>query len=324
MKRATLSLLSILFLISLCTSCFRNSPDKASQVDHVAIQENRFAKQNFNLQQIEDLYAFFTYPDDNYPLVSAHRGGPMKHYPENAIETFAYHAKQFPLIIECDVRISKDSVLVLMHDETLDRTSTGKGKVRDYTLAELKKLRLKDNMGGTTPYSIPTLEEVLLWGKGKVIFTLDVKNDVPYSLLSHIITKTHAESYSIIITYNAAQAKAMNRVNPELMISVSIKSEKDWYNLVKHDIPDNRLVAFIGSTQPKSELKELLHNHGVKLILGTHGNLDRQAEARGYQVYADYIINGTDILSTDRPIEAQKALDFYIRKHNITSPFVNK
>src|SRR5690606_3823 len=98
-------------------------------------------------------------------------------YPENAIETFEYWAKQFPLIIECDVRMSKDSVLVLMHDETLDRTSNGNGAIHKSTLDELKKLRLKDSNGELTDYQIPTLEEALIWGKGNVIFTLDVKQN---------------------------------------------------------------------------------------------------------------------------------------------------
>jgi len=71
-------------------------------------------------------------------------------------------------------------------------------------------------------------------------------------------------------------------------------------------------------------LINLLHAHGIKTILGTMGNLDRQAKARGYQVYAEYVENGADILSTDNVEDAQKALDFYIKKRNLSSPYIIK
>lgn len=319
---------NILYLI-VCflgfTSCFRaNNSEQNVQSEKPYINKQQFSTQNFNINSLTDLYDFLTFNENSYPLVSAHRGGDTKGYPENAIETFNYWAQQFPLIIECDVRLSKDSIMVLMHDETLDRTTNGQGKVNTKTLKELKELRLKDNKGNITPYQIPTLEETLLWGKGNVLFTLDVKQDVPYQLLSQMIQNTEAQNYSIVITYNANQAKAINRINPDLMISVSVKSQKDINKLAEAGIPDNRLVAFVGTSQPKQELTDILRSHGIKSILGTIGNLDKQADSRGYQVYAEFIENGADILSTDNPKDAQKALDFYIKKRNISSPYINK
>src|SRR5690606_19762435 len=113
-----------------------------------------------------------TYRDNRYPLVSAHRGGPAPGYPENALETFDYQLSKQPLIIECDVAMSKDSVLVLMHDAKLDRTTTGTGPLKQYTLSELQKLYLKDHTGTRTRYRIPELDAVLKWGKGRTLFTL--------------------------------------------------------------------------------------------------------------------------------------------------------
>lgn len=319
--------LFILSLGILClSSCFRNpSSDDQQELDKInTIDTKDFSSNNFNIHSLEELYQFLTYREDRYPLVSAHRGGDTDGYPENAIETFQFWAEQFPLIIETDVRLSKDSVLVLMHDETLDRTSNGRGRIGKFTLDELKELRLKDSNGELTEYQIPTLEEALTWGKGNVLFTLDVKQDVPYTLLSQIIQKTNAQASVIVITYNANQARAVNRINPDLMISASVKSQKDLVKLAEVGIPDNRLVAFVGTSQPKDEIVELLHAHGIKTILGTIGNLDKQAKSKGYQVYAEYIENGADILSTDRPEEAQKALDFYVKKRQIESPYLNR
>lgn len=325
MKRS-LYYLSIFTILLILISCFRNAPSahKQDNPDSNQIESSNNKSNNFNIHSLDDLYDFLTYREDRYPLVSAHRGGDTDGYPENAIETFAHWANKFPLIIECDIRMSKDSVLVLMHDETLDRTSNGTGKVRDYTLSELKELILKDPNGEATKFKIPTLEEALHWGKGKVLFTLDVKQNVPYTLLSQVIQLTNSQASVVVITYNANQASALHRVNPDLMISASVKSQQDIIKLAELGIPDNKLVAFVGTAQPKKELVEALHAHGIKTILGTMGNLDKQAQSRGYQVYAEYIENGADILSTDRAADAQKALDFYILKRKIKSPYINR
>ncbi|MBV2225294.1 MAG: glycerophosphodiester phosphodiesterase family protein [Sphingobacterium mizutaii] len=303
-------------LALLSSSCFRtNSSSSISNMPQV--------DQVFNLKTVDDLYHFLTYNENSYPLVSAHRGGPSDGFPENAIPTFAEVASKMPAIIECDIAMTKDSVLVLMHDETLDRTTTGKGRVSNKTYEELKDLKLRDNNGELTNYRIPTLEDALQWGIGRVIYTLDVKRSVPYEKVIELIRKTKAEANSIIITYSANQAEVVNRLAPDLMISATIKNRDDLNRLSELSIPDTRLIAFVGTREPDTALYTMLRQHGIKSILGTIGNLDRSAEKAGYQLYADFIVRGADVLSTDRPFEAWKALDFYIKKRNIASPFIN-
>lgn len=141
----------------------------------------RYNAHRITLSSVDELYRFLTYHEKRYPLISAHRGGPSKGFPENALETFENNFRQQPLIIECDVRTTQDGVLVLLHDETLDRTTTGSGKLQEIEFSALKKLKLKDPEGNITSYRIPTLDEALQWGAGKVIFTLDVKRDVSYA-----------------------------------------------------------------------------------------------------------------------------------------------
>ncbi|MEO0755238.1 MAG: glycerophosphodiester phosphodiesterase family protein, partial [Pseudomonadota bacterium] len=81
---------------------------------------------------------------------------------------------QVPALLEVDVRESRDGALVLMHDDTVDRTTTGSGLVADLTLAELKALRLLDNDGRETDFQIPTLGEALSAIGGRTILQLDV------------------------------------------------------------------------------------------------------------------------------------------------------
>lgn len=309
-------LLSMLTCLFLGSSCLQNN--SASRIGNVSNHN-----QVFNFKTVDDLYTFLTYSEGRVPLISAHRGGPAADYPENAMETFQRIAYKTAAIIECDIALTKDSVLVLMHDETLQRTSTGNGKLSKYTAEELQAFNLKDTQGKVTNYKIPTLEETLSWGIGKVIFTLDVKRNVPYRLVIDAIRKTKSEAHVIIITYNAEQAAMVHNLAPELMISASIRSADDLLRLNDRDVPDTRIVAFLGSAQLDKSVTNLLHQHGIFCILGTMGNLDRQARTAGDQLYAEYIENGADILSTDRPLQAIKALDYYIKKRNLSSPFIN-
>jgi glycerophosphoryl diester phosphodiesterase len=109
------------------------------------------------------------WPEWNVAFV-AHRGGIVPGYPENTLVAFRQAVKHGAEVIEVDLRATKDGEVVIMHDETLDRTTNGKGKVIDYTLAELKKL---DAGGGER---IPTYEEALqlVTGTG-VKLLLDIK-----------------------------------------------------------------------------------------------------------------------------------------------------
>lgn len=279
-------------------------------------------KTNIEIKTLDDLYQFLTHTANRVPLISAHRGGPESGYPENAIETFENSAKRQPLIIECDVALTKDSVLVLMHDDKLDRTSDGKGFVRDYTFKELQEFRLKDTDGELTSYRIPSLEKALEWGAGKVIYTLDIKRNVPYELVIDLVRKKKAASYSILITYSATQAAKVHKLAPELMISASITKPEDLLRLNDYGVPDNRLVAFVGTSEAQPETYEFLHEHGILCIVGTMGNLDDQAEARGDVLYFDMIDRGADILSTDRPVEAGIQLQKYRTDYRLSSDFI--
>ena len=134
----------------------------------------------------KDLHAYFQFTGNDPLLIAGHRGGMVKGFPENSIATFENTLKHTPAFFEIDPRLTKDSVMVLMHDATLDRTTTGKGKLSDYTYEELKKFRLKDAEGNVTDFPIPTLSEVIEWARGKTILNLDHK-DVPLAR-AHFIT----------------------------------------------------------------------------------------------------------------------------------------
>ncbi len=110
-------------------------------------------------------------------LVAAHRGD-WRNAPENSLRAFISAADMGVDIVELDLKKTKDGEIVIMHDETINRVSNGEGKPADYTLAELKRFRLKNGLGRIGNNPIPTLREVMLALKGrKVMVNLDKSYD---------------------------------------------------------------------------------------------------------------------------------------------------
>lgn len=315
MRRSN-SPLFIILLILLFSSCFRQEQNTEKQ------KSLRETSNNFLFEDSTEFYDFFDARKTNYPLISAHRGGPYPGYPENAIETFQYIADQMPAIIECDIQLTKDSVMVLMHDDDLRRTTTGRGKIGEMEYQELENLYLIDNDNNKTAYRIPTLEQALEWGKGKVIFTLDVKKNIPYDSVIAAIRRTNTEQSVVVITYSARQAQVLHKRAPDLMISASIKDEADLHELHRLGVPSDRIVAFVGTSAPEKSLYGFLKNEGIRSILGTLGRLDAAAARQQDELYATWLKEGADILSTDRPVEAFDVLQRYRTNAGITSEYV--
>ncbi len=119
------------------------------------------------------------------PGIWAHRGCCMA-YPENTIPAFCAAAKQPGLVgIELDVQLTKDGEPVVIHDETVDRTTDGHGNVRDFTLQELKQLRITGSRCKEPvepALSVPTLREmfeaVLPRLREGMLINIEMKNSV--------------------------------------------------------------------------------------------------------------------------------------------------
>jgi glycerophosphoryl diester phosphodiesterase len=308
--------------ISLVFSLFAFcKPNDTSQVE---VSTEKLEETQLHLIQLSSLAEtrdFYSWTTDRIPMVSAHRGGPYPGFPENAIETFAHVLKFTPAIIELDVAMTKDSVLVLMHDDDLERTTNGTGKVNEVNYDYIQSLFLEDNDGNLTEFKIPTLKEALIWSNQKALLTVDIKRSVPYEKIVTEVRETKSEAHAALITYSFEAAKKLNRMAPELMLSVTIRNEEEIQRLEDAGIPWNRVIAFTGVAERTPEFNRALHEKGVFTILGVLGNLDKSAAARGDELYASFVQNGADILATDRPIEAAKAIQTLAPKTSLKSKY---
>ena len=110
-------------------------------------------------------------------MVVAHRGD-WRNAPENSLQAIQNCIEMGVDMVEIDVRKTQDGQLVLMHDVTIDRTTTGEGNVSEWTLDSLKTLRLVDGLNVPTDHQIPTLEEALFVAKDKILINLDKSYDI--------------------------------------------------------------------------------------------------------------------------------------------------
>lgn len=261
-----------------------------------------------------DLNAFFDcLSDDGATLVAAHRGGPTADFPENAIETFENTLSLAPAFLEIDVATSSDGILYLMHDDTLERTTTGEGAANALAWADIKALSLEDFRGRTTPFHPPSFADALSWAKGKTILEIDFKQTTRYDDVIDEINRQQADDRVILIAYTLAQARLLHRLAPRAMISLSLASQSDLNRAVASGIPSDRLLGFTGVEAPDTRLFSILNNQDVEVIFGTLGgrqSIDRQIEAAADDArYAELAASGIDIIATDRPVAAQAALE---------------
>jgi len=273
--------------------------------------QNRVEQDNFlSFESKSELLAYFRYTSDSSIIVSGHRGGKLKGYPENSIASFQYVLSRIPVFFETDPRLTKDSIIVLMHDETLDRTTTARGKLVDYTYEDLDSVRLKDHLGNVTTYKIPTLEEAICWSKGKTILNLD-KKDVPAQHIVDLIKKHNASNHILLTVHTGAQARYYYDRLPDIMMSAFVRNEKEYVDMAVSGVPWENIIAYVGQTIDDSnqEIVRKLHGHGVKCMVSfapTHDRLKTEEERES--AYKGEITRRPDIIESDLPIEVFEVL----------------
>lgn len=135
-------------------------------------------------------------PKSNYVFVIAHRAD-WRGAPENSIQAIENSIRMGVDMVEIDIQRTADGQFVLMHDPTLNRMTTGKGRVSDYTLNQIKQLRLRSGNSIKTRRAIPTLEEALLACRGRVLVNIDKGGDYIREILP-VIQRTGTERQVII------------------------------------------------------------------------------------------------------------------------------
>ncbi|MGJ3230883.1 MAG: glycerophosphodiester phosphodiesterase family protein [Oceanicaulis sp.] len=237
----------------------------------------------------------------NVTLVSGHRGGPEPGYPENAVETFAHTLSHGPFLLEVDVRQTSDGVFVLMHDETLERTTTGEGRVDATDWSVLQTYQLVDNEGDATAFRAPSLAEALAWAEGRALLQLDVKAGVDIAELTKFVAQAGARDRAAVVAYTVEDALAAAAADSQVAVSVEITSAERLSELLHGGLAKDRLMAWTGvSPDPRPELWAYLEAEGVPAAFGSLWYMDGEVQETGDpSIYAELAAAGVDVLSSD-------------------------
>jgi glycerophosphoryl diester phosphodiesterase len=176
-------------------------------------------------------FADFTY--------AAHRGAPMiSNEPENSLPTFKASKELGFKIVETDLQLTKDGQWVIMHDYTLDRTSTGKGTVKSHLLSDIEKLKLKGNKNESL--SIPTLDDFLKLCKSEGLMPiLDIKpnerqiSSESYNSLLTSLNKYDLLDKSIFCSYSEDVLTELRSRDDLTTIAVMLDASQDNLSFVK-------------------------------------------------------------------------------------------
>lgn len=300
----------MIFIAAICcmASCKEAAPQYANRAEMIAAQIHN--------------------PNSKYVVVACHRGD-WRNYPENSIPAIESIIRMGADIMELDLKLTKDSVLVLSHDWTIDRCTTGKGRVSDYTLDELKQFRLRRAHGvATDSLHICTLREALECCKDRICVNVDQGYEYYDMVLA--ITEELGVTDQILIkgkhsVASVAEKMAAHEHNMMYMPIIDIQKEQGQKLFQEYldtkTVPLAYEVCWKKLTPEVSDCFKKVVESGSKLWVNTiWGSLcgyldDDKALDCGdpADVYDQVIALGASMIQTDRP---EQLLD-YLRKKGL-------
>jgi glycerophosphoryl diester phosphodiesterase len=200
-------------------------------------------------------------PGDHKPLVLAHQGGENL-WPSNTRRALEQSAALGADVLDMDMHMTRDGVLVLMHDRTVDRTTNGSGAIRDLTLAEIKQLdagyRFTPDNGQTYPYrgkglAVPTLEELFQAFPGKR-FGIEIKDGDPVSMAQAfcaLIRKYGMEKSVLVSSFSEEQMDPFRRECPEVATSATTWEVRTFYIFFRLGLVDTLAPRYASLQVPE-------------------------------------------------------------------------
>ena len=257
-------------------------------------------------------------PKSDYVVVACHRGD-WRNFPENSALAIESVIKMGADIMELDIKMSKDSVLVLSHDLTLDRCTNGKGPVSDYTLEELKKFKLKRAHGvAIDTCRILTLEEALWICKDRICVNVDHGYEYYDQVLEiserlGVTDQLLIKGKRSIDVVAAHQAKHEHNMMYMPIVDIQRPAGIKLYNsyMESNVVPLAYEVCWQTEDGTFDKVCEEIIAQGSKIwvntiwasLCGGIGNDDDAAFISGdpEKVYRRYLDKGVSMIQTDRP-----------------------
>jgi len=215
--------------------------------------------------------------------VTGHRGAAGLE-PENTLRSIRKAIDLGVDSVEIDVRVTRDGYLVVIHDETVDRTTNGHGYVKDLTFNEIRRL---DAGKGE---KIPTLEEVLNLTKGKVVLQIELKAREATEPTVHLIERNNAERDVIIISFMHDLLRRVHDLNSALRTGAIFFDVQG--DICQRAIDVHSEAIHVYYRNVNSELIENAHKRRLRVSVWSPDEIEDMRE----------MINlGVDEICTNRP-----------------------
>ena len=249
-------------------------------------------------------------PDMIAPLFAAHRGGAAL-WPENSLLAFGHALALGADYLELDVHLSRDGQVMVIHDATLERTTTGSGPVRERTAAELGALFLKDRSGAVTAESVPTLDQVVtLAAAGKRQMLLEIKTDEKRRRYPDIEEKVFAvldryrfTPFAIVMSFEGETWRRLRQLRPDARVGALYSARMLPATGIELELASLRQagVGFVGLEQRMVTADVARQARLAGLTLGVWTVNERDAIER-------FVGHGVGVVITDRPDLAKAVL----------------
>ena len=256
-------------------------------------------------------------------MVVAHRGD-WRNAPENSLQAIQNCIDMGVDMVEIDVRETKDGHLVLMHDETIDRTTNARGAVQDWTIDSLRMVKLIDGLGVATNHTIPTLKEALLLTKDKILVNLDKSYDI-FDKCYAIAQETGTLDQVVIKGAKTRQEieEEFGHYLDDVYFMPIVRLPNPKAREIVDDYLDNHLpIAFEFTvrtdTIPMIDYFDDIREKGAGVWVNSlwpqhNGGHDDEKAALDPNIYDWFIDHHIDMIQTDRP----RLLLDYLRSKNL-------
>lgn len=237
--------------------------------------------------------------ENGFTMLAAHRAGFGPGYAENAIASIRRNAELGVLYAEVDVAESSDGQLYLMHDWTLDRTTTGTGEIRETAWSYISTLNLVDPDGQELDETVPTFEDTILAAReAGVYLNLDLKN-VSEQTLVEAIAANNAENEVIVIAYTVEDAALLHSLNPDLVLSAPNRPQE----LADAGVNLDNVYLWLGVGEPDADQDAALATQGLEAAAGLF-----PLENGETALYTNAAATGVEVLSIDDVLTGSRAL----------------
>jgi len=234
--------------------------------------------------------------------IIGHRGA-LASAPENTLPAFEEGLRQGADVLELDIHLSRDRELIVIHDFRVDRTTDGKGYVKDLTLAEMKRLDAGSRFSPAFKDArIPILGEVLEWAKGRAWLAIEIKSEwmtyegIEAALVDQLHRSEMAEQV-VIISFDHCCTKRVKDIDPDIATGI-------LYNARLVDpiqVARSARADVLRPRWPFASLAEIKAAHAEGLAYAPWGPNDPS-------IWRQLVEMGADTLSADRPSDLRAIL----------------